>query len=65
MLLVGISPNRFTPTAYPGEPLFHVTVPYLLMKFANPVPGCVISGPVRDGGIRLQMAFLIGHFRPT
>jgi len=27
MLLVGISPNRFTPTAYPGEPLFHVTVP--------------------------------------
>ena len=22
-------------------------LPYLLMKFANPVPGCVISGPVR------------------
>ena len=22
-------------------------VPYILMKFANPVPGCVISGPVR------------------
>ena len=22
-------------------------IPYILMKFANPVPGCVISGPVR------------------
>ena len=30
---------------YPSYVL--LIIPYILMKFANPVPGCVISGPVR------------------
>ena len=34
-------------------------IPYILMKFANPVPGCVISGPVRE---RNQASDSISHW---